>query len=236
MEGLFASYFERVLVDQPPERFSTFDEADTFLEQHLQQFKSGQSLDVLVGLKRQVVRYERNSGSVILRDFFYRWTTLKNEKRNRRRKLLVQTGLHTPTQQQSTTTSEPTIRTIYLAKLPFAYPPVKCWIADNVTIYQQWVDYVASYKLSDNRHSRFPIHVVDHTQLQLDVLPHESIIIRDLESREVVGMVIRNYGCNKELLDWASSTLKKSTEIANSVRVRSIYLYFLNTNNMVLEE
>ena len=103
-------------------------------------------------------------------------------KRNHRRKLLVETGLHTPIQQQSTTTSEPSIRTVYLSKLPSAYPPMECWIADNLTIYQQW--------MSDNRHSRFPIHVVDHTQLQLDILPHESIIIRDLESREVVGMVI----------------------------------------------
>ena len=41
---------------------------------------------------------------------------------------------------------------------------------------------------------------------------------------------------NKELFDWASSTLKKkSTEIAHSVRVSQMYLhlYTVNTNNMV---
>ena len=85
MEGLFASYFENVLADQPPEMFSTFDEANRFFEQYIQQFKSGQDLDVPIDLKRHVVRYERNGGSVILRGFLYRWTTLKNEKRNHRR-------------------------------------------------------------------------------------------------------------------------------------------------------
>lgn len=93
------------------------------------------------------------------------------------------------------------------------------WVADNPSIHQQWVDHLSTYKLSDKRHSRYPTHLIKPEKLQLDVLPHEIVIIRDLESGEVIGTVIRNFGTNQELLYWASSILKKSTDISRSVRV-----------------
>ena len=85
------------------------------------------------------------------------------------------------------------------------YPPLGHWVADTKDIETKWVQHLATYHLSDKKHKRYPTMLLDPSKF---------------ESREVVGMVIRNYGNHKEFLDWASSTLKKkSTEIAHSVRV-----------------
>ena len=92
----------------PPKSLgTTFEEVNTFLEQHTPHFKSGQNPEVPTDLKRHVVRYGKKKWGAIVKDFFHRWTTLKNRKR------------------------KPFIWTVYLPKLPSAYSPMKSWIADN---------------------------------------------------------------------------------------------------------
>lgn len=60
--------------------------------------------------------------------------------------------------------------------------------------------------------------VVDPCQLQLDIKPTESIIIRDSNTKEVVGVMIRQFGGNNELVEWAGQVALQSTQYTKSER------------------
>ena len=45
------------------------------------------------------------------------------------------------------------------------------------------------------------------------------MIIRDEGSKEIVGVVIRNFGKEKELVQWVNNIVNESTENSKSVRV-----------------
>lgn len=216
----FTLYFHEVLSQQHQEQqHASFGEADGFLFRHLQKFQSDNSIKV-PDFRQKAIYYGKSYGSNLVKQFYHQLTILKNRNRTHRRNLLVDSGLHTFQQPPPPIV----IRTVYLPKLPIAYPPKKHWVADNSTIFQQWNHHLATYRLSDIRHTHYPTHLVQLNQLQLDVLPCESIIIRDLESREVIGSVVRNYSNNRELLEWATGVLKQSIEINRSARVSTIYL------------
>ena len=73
--------------------------------------------------------------------------------------------------------------------------------------------------MSDKKHKRYPTILLDPSKLQLDLKVEESMIIRDQISKEVVGVVIRNFGKEKELIDWANKIVYQSTQYSKSVRV-----------------
>ena len=83
------------------------------------------------------------------------------------------------------------------------------WVADNVHIHHQWVEYLRTYKLSDKRHSRYTAMVVNSRELQADVEESESVIYRDMETGEVIGVIIRNFASNHQILDWASNIVRQ---------------------------
>ena len=53
--------------------------------------------------------------------------------------------------------------------------------------------------------------VVDSSELQLDIESHQSMIIRDAATEEIVGLVIRNFVANTGILEWASDIVYHST-------------------------
>ena len=61
--------------------------------------------------------------------------------------------------------------------------------------------------------------LLDPSKLQLDVKPEENIIIRDNISKDIVGVVIRQFGNDSELVNWAGNISFQSTKCAKSVRV-----------------
>ena len=93
------------------------------------------------------------------------------------------------------------------------------WIADNATIYEQWIEHLQIYKLSDKRHSRYPTFLLDVNELQLDVGRNENVVICDRDTKDIVGVVIRNFGGDGDSVQWAMNILKRSMEMSKSVRV-----------------
>ena len=178
--------------------------------------------DIIIGdegydnFYRAVIRYATGNCTGKVKEFFDCLKSLKSRQRQHRRNILRDTGLNIP--------AIP-IPTVYVRKLRTAYPPIGYWVADNVEIHDQWVKYLHTYKLSDKRHSRYPTMVVNSRELQLDVEETESAIYRDIETGEVIGVVIRNFASNPQILNWASDIVLQSTIVAKSIRVR-IYITF----------
>lgn len=112
------------------------------------------------------------------------------------------------------------IKTVYFKKLKkYSISSNRFWVADNTNIYTEWVQYLKIYKLSDSRHKRYPTTVVNLKKLRLDIKPEESLIIRDIVSKEVIAVVIRNFAKDADLLDWASSTVvNKSVRVSISIQ------------------
>ena len=108
------------------------------------------------------------------------------------------------------------------------------WIADNPTIYKKWIEHLQTYKLPDERHSGYPTFLLDVNELQLDVGRNESVVICDWDTKDIVGVVIRNFGGDGDLVEWATNILKRSMEMSESVRVSlliSSSLGFFFSNN-----
>ena len=214
----FFSYLETLLLnrDAGEEEFKSFNDINTFFVQCLVHFRQED-----YNFQQQRGEFERR----VLRDgvkmegvvgnFFQKMKVLKRKKVQNRRNMIREAGLNR--------TQEPTIQTVYLSQLPTSYPPIGHWVADNSTIYNQWNQHLATVKLSDSRHKRYPTMEIDPTQLQLDIKSNESFIICDNDSKEVVGVVVRNFVKNKKLLSWVSEVVQKSVEVTKSVRVRNLY-------------
>ncbi|KAF8456198.1 hypothetical protein BGX38DRAFT_1163203 [Terfezia claveryi] len=96
------------------------------------------------------------------------------------------------------------------------------WVAETPDIFKEWEGYLKTYKLADRRHGRFPTICLNTQKLQLDVSSRESVIIRDADSNDLVGVVIRNFSNDAGLLKWATEILDRSTEVAKSIRLRSL--------------
>lgn len=64
--------------------------------------------------------------------------------------------------------------------------------------------------MSDKKHKRYPTILLDPAKLQLDLKVEDSIIIiRDQISKEIVGVVIRNFGKEEELIVYRSTQYTK---------------------------
>lgn len=168
--------------------------------------------------RRQAIQYGKEKGSPIVKEFYYQLSRLKNQKNSHRKALLQTTGV---------TRSQPIVfQEFYLPKLQESYPPMNHWIADTKNIHTEWEQHLETYKLSDSRHHRYPSHLLDVASLKLDILPNMSAIIYDAHTKDIVGVVVRNFSNSDKVLTWATDILKRSTEVAKSVRV-SIYIKYL---------
>lgn len=166
--------------------------------------------------RQQTIRHGIEHGSPLRKRFHYQLARLRNQRRSNRKALLNATGLSHP--------HIGALPKVYLPQLRNAYPPIGHWIVENKDIYSQWNEYLQGYKLSDMRHRRYPTHLLQVKNLRLDIGPEESAIIYDKNTEDIIGVVIRKFSNSPEVLEWATSILKRSTEVATSVRVCFIYL------------
>ncbi|KAF8423529.1 hypothetical protein EV426DRAFT_601876 [Tirmania nivea] len=128
------------------------------------------------------------------------------------RELVIREGL------DAKDTTDTSIRVIHLRKLNEIYLPMRYWVAKSPGIFEEWKKYLKTYKLADRRHARFPTICSNISKLQLDVSATESVIIRDADSNDLVGVVIRNFDNDEGLLKWAIGILDRSIAVAKSVR------------------
>ena len=57
------------------------------------------------------------------------------------------------------------VQTIYLSKLPTAYPPIYHWMVESSAINNQWRTYIEEGKQPNWRHPRYPLFYVDPSRL-----------------------------------------------------------------------
>lgn len=223
----FCLYLDRLLEYQ--EEYPTFDLANTFLLEAINAYQFQTPPKTIEDFRYLVIREGKSKGTDVQKIFFKNMDRLLNEKRYHRRQLLKEAKL----QQQPTFSTN--IKTIFLPKLKSSYSPLGYWVADNKTILQGWEKYLQTYELADQRHKRYPTMLVDEQQLQLDIKPTESIIIRDSNTKEVVGVVIRDCSRNKELVEWAGEVVLKSTKYTKSIRVSKFSMNNFYTNKIILD-
>ena len=124
------------------------------------------------------------------------------------------------------------IPTIYLRRRSKAYPPYAHDIYETAETREIWEGYRARMLYPDRRGDMTwkPFHQLDPNCLQLIVEEDKSAIIRDNKSRELIGVVIRNFSnYNRRLLDWINEVIDENTGSRRSVRVGPIPYFALTT-------
>ncbi|KAF8417253.1 hypothetical protein EV426DRAFT_384148 [Tirmania nivea] len=145
--------------------FSTFEDADTFLRKAIGRFLKANVVEH--GFFRElVIREGLVAKDVSIQSFFKLLSQLRQKRRSLRRNLLHHTGL---------SGSGSPIRVIHLRKLNETYPPMGYWVAESLGIFEEWKEYLQTYKLADRRHARFPTTCLNTANLQLDIAATESV-------------------------------------------------------------
>ncbi|KAF8446951.1 hypothetical protein BGX38DRAFT_1143056 [Terfezia claveryi] len=204
-------------LSQEPSRqhdmFSTFEDADTFLRKAIGRFLKA-NIAQHGSFRELVIREGLHVKDGVIQSFFKLLSQLRQKRRTLRRNLLHQTGLSLGSQ-----TTNTSIRVIYVWKLHETYPPMGYWVAESPEIFEEWEQYLKTYKLADRQHARFPTMCLNTAKLQVDIAATESVIIRDADSNDLMGVVIRNFSNDRGLVTWATEILDRSTEIAKSIRL-----------------
>ena len=117
------------------------------------------------------------------------------------------------------------IPTIQLAKRKKEYPPSGHDIYEADATRKIWKEYRAQTPYPDPRGGKTwkPFHKLNPARLQHIVGKNDSVIIRDEDTDEIIGVVIRNFsGENRRLLDWINGIIAENTGARRSVRVGPI--------------
>ena len=142
--------------------FGSFDTANKFVMDAIYWYlgKGRNTATQIENFRAMAIRDGLDTKIIPVKKFFPKRLWLKNQKRFQRRELLNRSGLsHVDSQLVP-------IQVVYLSKLPVAYPPMGHWIADNPTIYKQWIEHLQTYKLFDERHSGYTTFFLDVNELQ----------------------------------------------------------------------
>lgn len=114
------------------------------------------------------------------------------------------------------------IPTIRLAQKREAYPPRGHDIYETPEARKIWEEFQARTPYPDRRGGKTwkPLHKLNPKRLQHTVEAHESAIIRDTKTDDIIGIVIRNFtNNNQRLLDWIDGIIAENTGSRKSVRV-----------------
>ncbi|KAG0126489.1 hypothetical protein HOY82DRAFT_542595 [Tuber indicum] len=157
-------------------------------------------------------------------EVFQELTRKHNYRRQMRKNLLRQMGLSSPeTGLQFLKANNISIIEVSFQTIKNQYPPHHAWIYEKEEIGDQWKCHLEEGKMHDKRNSRYPLHFLDPKKLQQDILPNESAMFVDHETKKLVGLVLRNFsGSNAEVLKWATSVALEATEWQKSVRKDNI--------------
>ncbi|KAG6836575.1 hypothetical protein H0H93_006531 [Arthromyces matolae] len=139
----------------------------------------------------------------------------KKETRRKRTAFLTRTRLYVSPGLQIR--MKAAIRTITVKTRVKGYPPYGTIIADTTTIYNLWYPHFVFGKQADSRLKRLPLDVLDKCQLQLDIGPHESVLLKD-DRGQLLAFVIRNFCPDRSLLDWATAEANKQIPLRRNIR------------------
>lgn len=113
----------------------------------------------------------------------------------------------------------PPPKEISAAKLDEPYPPRGYWPCESQEIFDLWDSHLRTRDLADDRNQRPQCLVVDDSRLTT-IRSKQSRLIYDVTGKNLVGVVLRNFCGNAQVLDWADDIVKEATRWKKSVRVR----------------
>ncbi|KAF8462247.1 hypothetical protein BDZ91DRAFT_850656 [Kalaharituber pfeilii] len=187
----------------------TFDAADRVLCKALQNFFCGQDVQ---RYRRDLFTYLQKGGIPLqysaAKDFVTMMKKLKGKKRMHRREVLKSAGI-------GSRTTSTTVASYYLKRLVVPYPATNTWVAETSTTFTDWAHYMENYTLADGRHKHYPVGM---DRLQLVVNTIDNVVVYDMDTQEIVLVVLRSFG-GSQLAGWVDNIAAKATEVGTSGRL-----------------
>ena len=71
---------------------------------------------------------------------------------------------------------------------------------------------------------------LDKSQLQLTIGPDESMIVKDIDTEQIVIIVLQNFMRDEEVLSWTNGVVDENVGIRRGIRVRAL----TKTSNLII--
>ncbi|KAJ3560342.1 hypothetical protein NP233_g10901 [Leucocoprinus birnbaumii] len=98
------------------------------------------------------------------------------------------------------------------------YPPPDLWIAETAEIARLNSKFINDNPLHNTRDRRRPVALLDESQLQLDIGPQQSAVIRDSSDGSLVAVVIRDVCNNAEAVEFANKAVAAAVDMQTTSR------------------
>jgi hypothetical protein len=117
---------------------------------------------------------------------------------------------------------------VYLRKLEVPSPAPEHYVDDtsDAATFQDRADFFATKRLPDNRKSRKGVLRIEDRELQMSIPPDASCLVYDVDTKELVLSVVRNFSHSPPILKWMQEIVTEANESRLSVRVSSSPLSF----------
>jgi hypothetical protein len=118
-----------------------------------------------------------------------------------------------------------TLDSLSVTALSTSYPPYKHWVCETAEIRNKWEEHILYSKQPDVRQPRRDqITIINPHLLKHNIPPNQSVIIR--EGEQVVGLVIRNFCPDDQVLWWADKIVQDTVEAKTCARVCDHLFHF----------
>ena len=146
---------------------------------------------------------------------------LKKKHRKAKRNFIGKIGLNLGSAAQKEYVSRITNATVEQLSAP--YPPMGYWVYESDAIRDKWHYWITAGQQADSRKKRLPMMRLDTSKLVHDIDADTSKIFRSGDG-SLVGLVIRNFCEDEEVLRWLDIIIKRAASRRRSIRVRVFYL------------
>lgn len=140
------------------------------------------------------------------------------KRRNKKRMYINTFGLHRGPAMRDQYLS--TIPTLSLPRLARPYPPAGYSVYETLSAGRKWRHFLHVRKQHDSRTRKRPLMMLDPNKLNATIGADESRIIRD-DKGQLVGLVLRDFCVDRDVLDWVNQTIARSAGLRKSIRVWS---------------
>ncbi|KAH9911012.1 uncharacterized protein B0H18DRAFT_893745 [Fomitopsis serialis] len=99
------------------------------------------------------------------------------------------------------------------------YPEFDTWVAESLQIRVCWTRAIEEGKQADRRHKRHPIEREEAERLAYEVRENENVVFRDIDSGEIIMIVLRNFCRDALVVEGVNATMELALAMRKSVRL-----------------